>query len=129
MDHGGLTRVNSITFDVFWMIEKTLRDIMSISPISGVPDKCIESVKSNAVVQFTWCLMSSDWAEDSADALLEMIITEWIKIRGFSYASAWVEKFKSEQRITTQKAKGLRKQLQFLPPRAKKAREGIEIEL
>ena len=126
VDRGGLTRVNNITFELFWTMEKTLRDIMSTSPVSRVPEKCIERVKSNDDVQFVWCLMSSDWAEASAIALLEMIITEWIKIRGFSYASAWVEKFKSEQRKTTQKAKGLRKQLQSMPPKAKKERVELE---
>ena len=83
----------------------------------------MQKMKSNEDIQFVWCLVSSDWDEASADALLEMIISEWIKIRGFSYASAWVEKFKSQQQKTTQKAKGLRKQLQSMPPRAKKARE------
>ena len=126
VDRGGLTRVNNITFELFWTMEKTLRDIVSTSPVSRIPEKCMERVVSDDDVQFIWCLMSSDWAKDSADALLEMIVTEWIKIRGFSYASAWVEKFKSEQRKTTQKTKGLRKQLQSMPPRAKKARVELE---
>jgi hypothetical protein len=33
----------------------------------------------------------------------------WITVRGFSYASAWVEKMKVAQQKTTQKSKGLRK--------------------
>ena len=39
-----------------------------------------------------------------------MIINEWVTLCGFSYASAWVEKFKVEHK-TTQKSKGVRKQL------------------
>ena len=106
VDRGGLTRVNNITYELFWTMEKTLRDIMSTTPVSRIPERCIDQVKSNDDVQFVWCLMSSDWAEASADALLEMIIAEWIKIRGFSYASAWVEKYKSQQCKTTQRQKG-----------------------
>ena len=40
-----------------------------------------------------------------------MIVSQWVKIRGFSYAGAWVERYKAEQKITTQKSKGVRKQL------------------
>ena len=121
-DRGRLTRVNNIIFELFWMMEKSLREIMSTSPVLRVTEGCVERIKSDDNIQFIWCLMSSDWAEASTDALLEMIIKEWVKIRRFLYASAWVEKYKSAQRKTTQKAKGLRKQLQSMPPRAKKTR-------
>jgi len=40
-----------------------------------------------------------------------MIVNEWATIRGFSYASAWIEKFKQDKKMTTEKSKGLRKQL------------------
>ena len=122
VDCGGLTQINNITFELFWAMEKALRTIVSASPVSHIPEECNEMIKNNDDVKFIWCLMSSDWAEASGKVLLEMIINEWTKIRGFSYASTWVEKFKSEQRKTTQKRKGLRKQLQTMPSRAKKAR-------
>ena len=57
-----------------------------------------------------------DWSESCADALLEKILSEWIKIRGFSYVSAYVEKLKCKER----KSKGLRKQLQSVQSSAKK---------
>ena len=41
VDRGGLTRVNDFTFELFWTMEKTLRDIMSASPVSRVPKNCI----------------------------------------------------------------------------------------
>lgn len=122
VDRGGLTRVNNITFELFWRMEKTLRNIMPTTPMRHIPDKCVEKIMSDEDVQFIWSMMSADWADPSAAALLKMIISEWMKIRGFSYTSAWVEKFKSEHRKTIQKTKGLRKQLQPMPPRAKKAR-------
>lgn len=43
--------------------------------------------------------------------LLDMITAEWLKIRGFSFAGAWMEKYKREKKLTTQKSKGIRKQL------------------
>ena len=44
-----------------------------------------------------------------------MIVNHWVKIRGFSYASAWLEKFKTAQKKTTQKSKGIRKTLTSKP--------------
>ena len=59
-DRGGLTRVNNITFDLFWMMEKSLREIMSTSPVLRVTEGCVERIKSDDNIQFIWCLMSSD---------------------------------------------------------------------
>lgn len=64
----------------------------------------------NDNVQF-WSNVCSDWEEEICDILLELIVNEWVTIRGFSYASAWVEKLKQETKMTTEKSKGLRKQL------------------
>ena len=38
-------------------------------------------------------------------------MNEWVTICGLSFASAWIEKFKQEAKMTTEKSKGLRKQL------------------
>ena len=43
------------------------------------------------------------------EALLTLVVDMWVTIRGFSHASAWVEKYKVEQKKSTQKSKGLRK--------------------
>ena len=40
-----------------------------------------------------------------------MVARQWVKIRGFSYASAWLARYKVAQKQTTQKSKGVRKQL------------------
>ena len=45
---------------------------------------------------------------------LVMIIDMWITVRGFSFASAWIEKYKSANKKSVQKSKGVRKQL--VPP-------------
>ena len=64
-------------------------------------------------VQFFWSIVAAPW-EDGADIemeLLEMVIGMWLTIRGFSYASDWVEKFKLLEKKTKQKSKGIRKTL------------------
>ena len=59
-----------------------------------------------------WLILLSEvsgWDEVSATNVLDRVINLWI--HGFSHASIWIEMYKSEQKKTTQKSKGLRKQL------------------
>ena len=69
-----------------------------------------ELTKSDPV-QFMWYLISADWNDDTSAHLLDSIVTDWVKIRGFSLTGAWLEKYKADNKKTTQKSKGVRKQL------------------
>ena len=53
-------------------------------------------------------MISADWEEAEA-VLLQMIIEHWVTVRGFSYASAFLEKYKRANKKTVQKSKGTRK--------------------
>ena len=108
----GLTRINNITFQLFLIMEKGLRRIVSAPSESHNPEKCVEELMSDNDVHCIWMLVSIDWTEACAETLLQMIGTEWTKIQGFSYASAYVEKLKNQKKKTTQKTERLRKQLQ-----------------
>ena len=83
-----------------------------------LPDHFKEEVRSkilkNEDVLFYWSLISADWEDGESKALLMMIIDMWITIRGFSFASAWIEKYKLANKKSVQKSKGVRKQL--IPP-------------
>ena len=72
------------------------------------------TIRDNKDVQFLWTMLSAEW-EGSATSLLQMVVTQWVKIRGFAYASAWMEKYKAAQKKTTQKSKGIRKHLTSKP--------------
>ena len=122
VDRGGLCRVNNITYELFFTMEKTLRKIVHASCTPCIPADCIKSIICNDDIQFIWCMISSDWSEGSADALLEMVVHQWTKIRGFLYASAWMERYKCEQQKNVQKTKGIRKQLMSKGSKPKKAR-------
>ena len=67
--------------------------------------------------------MCGDWDEKSSNALLHMMVNQYVKIRGFSRASALVEQFKQKNKQTTQKSKGIRKQLITQPIAEKKEKE------
>ena len=70
-----------------------------------------DNILKNEDVLFYWSMLSADWSEGNAEVLIHIVIELWITIRGFSYVSAWMEKYKASQKKTVQKSKGVRKQL------------------
>ena len=70
-----------------------------------------EKIINDDDVQFYWSMVASNWEDEVADVLLEMIIDEYVKIRGHSTASAWLEQYKRDSKKQVQKSKGVRKQL------------------
>ena len=107
LNRGGLTMVNNATFDVFIAIEHEVRKHLGKDLTEEVKEKIAHSEE----VTFFWSLVCGDWEEESADVLLQMIVNQFVKIRGFSYASHLVEEYKSANKRLTQKSKGIRKQL------------------
>ena len=102
-------------------MEKSLRTIVSAALLLRNPVKSVEDLKKDEDVQSIWCLIRIDWIDSCADALLKKILSEWIKIRGFSYASSYVEKLKCKECKSTPKSKGIRKQLRTVQSTAIKA--------
>ena len=58
-----------------------------------------------------WSMLSMEWEEQTIDVLLEMLVNQYVTVRGFSFASMMIEKFKQVSKKTTQKTKGIRKGL------------------
>ena len=56
-------------------------------------------------------MVSSNWEEEVATILLDMMIEEYVKICAHSTASAWMEMYRRESKKFVQKSKGVRKQL------------------
>lgn len=111
IDRGGLTRVNGLTLEVFVCMENELRSHLSQPVVHSLGTAVKKGICDNEDVKFFWSMLSAGWDQQSASTLLEMIVDEWVKIRGFSYASAWIEQYKIAQKKTLQKSKGIRKQL------------------
>ena len=69
---------------------------------------------TNEEVQFHWSIASAAFDVDNIevhDEVLRMIAELYLTIRGFSYASAWVEQYKQMHKKSTQRSKGLCKRL------------------
>ena len=111
VNRGGLTCINSLTFEVFLAMELELRSHFQVLQQGDFIEQATSAIKSNEDVLFIWSMLSAEWDETSATNLFDRIIHLWITIRGFSYASAWIERYKNAKIISTQKSKGLRKQL------------------
>ena len=108
---GGLTRVSSLTYEIFLSMELELSTHLQPTSNENFIQQATCSIKSSEDVVFFWSMISAGWDEVSATNVLDRVISLWITIRRFSHASIWIEKYKSEQKKTTQKSKGLRKQL------------------
>ena len=59
-------------------------------------------------VQFFWAIVSVEWEEEESRALLEQ--NNWT-LCYYSLASGWLEKYKKTLKKTTQKSKGVWKQV------------------
>ena len=79
-------------------------------PVNFISD-IAPTVKNSEDVLFFWSMLSSNWDEESSDTLFQMVVNLWLTVRGYSYTSAWIEKYKASQKKSTQKSKGIRKQL------------------
>ena len=114
LDRGGLVHIGDTTFMLFVSMEKELRSFFNggVDGSTGVKEIAIENIAKNEDVLYHWSVLSANWKEEEANqVLLKMIINHWVIVRGFSFASAFMEAYKQKQRKTVQKSKGLRKTL------------------
>ena len=99
----------AIILDLAMKIE--LRKHLQSQDIPNFKTEVKKDILENGDVTFYWSVLSCNWEEDESEALLELVVDLFFTIRGFSYASAWVEKYKTASAKTLQKSKGLRKSL------------------
>lgn len=76
----------------------------------GIKQMATDGVKNSPSVKYYWSLLAVNW-EEADEILLDMIISHWITVRGFSHAGAFMEKYKQKHQKTVEKSKGLRKKL------------------
>ena len=114
IDRGGLVHVNDMTYMLFTALEQALRPYLgSMQTSSELNIKEVSKlIRSDESVLFYWSILSVNWEEEAADALLVMLVEHWITLRGFSSASALMEKYKQCCKKNLEKSKGVRKRLQ-----------------
>ena len=114
IDRGGLVRINDMVYTLFVTLELLFRQYLKTHKIAldGFDLNAINQVlRSDDDVLFYWSLITADIDDNCASKLLEMIVEHWITLRGFSYASSIMEKYKQTNKKNIEKSKGLRKTL------------------
>ena len=117
VDRGGLWHVHETTFQLLCALEEELRThlhALSSPNTSGLRSKFVSMLINNEDVQFYWCITTADFEVDDAEVhnhLLQMIVELFVTVRGFAYASSWIEHYKQSVKKSTQRSKSLRKEL------------------
>ena len=114
INRGGLFFVNSQTYQFFYALEmrfrqETQQSTPSISP--GFKEEVTKKLCQDDDVVFQWSIVAADWDNKAAEVLLGMMVELWVTVRGFAFARHWLEGYKQRQKKSTQKSKGVRKQL------------------
>ncbi len=112
-DRGGPTHVNDMVYQVFLATELIVRRQLRGGQFIDRP-KLQKKVCEDDDVLLYWSMASGDWDKEESQALLNLIVDLWITIRGFSYASAWMEQYKAAICKSVQKFKGVRKKTTYL---------------
>ena len=77
-------------------------------------------------VLFCWTMVAVNWVEEEACALMRLFVEHWVSVRGFSYVSSFVEKYKQRKKKAVQKSKGLRKKLNLASASNEKKTSAVE---
>lgn len=115
VDRGGLWHVQENTHSFFLCLEEEIRPLFPpLLSETDKKDKIINELSANEDVLFYWLIVGEDFDEDDQRVhteLLRRVIELYVTIRGFSYASGWLEKYKQINKKGTQKYKSLRKRI------------------
>ena len=111
-DRGGLIHINDMTYMVFLTMELEIRkSLADITTITNFKDKATANILSKDLQQ-CWSNVSQDWKKETdSEVLLQLIVEQYITVRGFSAVGAFIEKYKQGHQRTVQKKKALRKSL------------------
>ena len=99
MDRGGPWYLKETTYSLFISIEEETREClkMLLHPTSKSKKEMIKVLTNNECVFFYWLITTADFDIDDHeihDILLQMMVELYVTMRGFSYASSWMEKSK-----------------------------------
>ena len=118
IDRGGLWHVRENTYSLFCALEAQvqaqLKSISRVRVSSSRKSAMIKEVIQSDDVQFYWIICQADFEVDDeqvCETLLKMITELYLTVRGFAYASIWMEKYKQVAKKSIQRSKSLRKDL------------------
>lgn len=115
VDRGGLWHVNENTYMTFVAMEEEirrhLRNTSAPHMVTGYKEKVVKNIASNEDVLFYWSMAGAEIDDEEGQILLGMVIEHWVTVRGFSFASGWIEQYKQATQKTIQRSKALRRKV------------------
>ena len=98
VDRGGLKHITHQAFQVILAMEKSIRQVFNIEAAfrnqEGLRGQLLHQLQADEDVLYHWSVVAADWEDKVGDELLVMIAGQLVTVRGFSFTSAWLEKYK-----------------------------------
>ena len=119
VNRGGLWHVRETTFQLLCALEEEVRSqlhALSSPNTSGLRSQIVDKLINSEDVHFYWCITTADFNVEDDEVhnyLLRMIVNLFVTVRGFSYASSWIEHHKQSLKKSTQRSKSLRKKIVY----------------
>ena len=114
IDRGRLIHVTCNTYNFIYAVEKRTRQHFSMSHAStivpGSKMVLLQAILTDENVKDCFQTISENGRIMKPRSCVQLIVEQWIAIRGFSFA-AWMEAHKQSKETTIQKLKDLRKEL------------------
>lgn len=114
VDRGGLLKISDIFYEFLVAVEVEVRRhfpavLTDAYDNEDLKTAAICSTMSSENVHFYWEIITTDWCGTIGSDLFKLIVEHYVTIRGFSFTKGFMEKYKQSRKKTTQKSKGLRK--------------------
>lgn len=114
VNRGGLKEVTNEMFKFVCAMEMVVKEYLikeERSRTDAWHEEVTKLIEDSKRVKIHWDEVASEWEAEDSELLFKMVTNLWVTMRGFGYVSMWMEKWKQENKSTTQKSKGLRKTL------------------
>lgn len=112
VDRGGLIGISTRMYNFMYAMELVVKSFLKQENLPrDIKNDLVCLIKGNNDVKRHWITLSAEWEPEDSEILFTMILDLWVKMRGFSYASQWMERHKQQTKKTVQKSKGLRKKI------------------
>lgn len=112
IDRGGLVHVQNKVHVLFVQMERVIQQMLrkdkASEPLPNRRESILRNVLEDSSIRSSWNNIGVELEEGDKKALLTMVATLYITIRGFSFAGSYVELYKQSTKKSLQGAKALR---------------------
>ena len=112
VNRGGLNNITQSMFEFMRAMELVVKGFLKKEDKPrNIKSELMSMIIANEDVRSQWAEVSAEWEPEESRILFTRITDLWVMMRGFSYASAWMEQWKESTKKSVQKSQPLRKKL------------------